>query len=122
MTPEPAAPAVDGLARRDASEPAVGVGGQGIGVHDERAGCGAVPAADHGRAGPRRGRLDMIGLPGVERAMDQTLVVEIAVAAIDGQRRCGNGDEISAWAPLDGLIALARRDDDNFLAEACRGP
>jgi hypothetical protein len=85
MPPVPAEYAVDRRCRDEAAEPTVGVCRQGIGVHHQRAARPALPAADHRRARPRRRSLDMVWLPLVERGVDRSFVIEIAIAPVDGQ-------------------------------------
>src|SRR5690242_9804815 len=85
-------------------------------MHDQRAKRAAAPASDHGRAAPGRGHLDDIGVEPVEQRVQRRFVIEIAVAAIDGQRRSGYRHDPACGGMAYRRFTLARRDDDHFLA------
>ena len=74
---------VDGPPVEHAAQPAIGVGGQGVGVHHQHARGRAGPAADHGRAGPGRRRLHQVGGQLVQRGVQRRLVVEVAITAVE---------------------------------------
>src|SRR5947209_2797280 len=120
MAPEPAEPTVNGFGRRNPAEPAVGVSGERVRMHHQRATGPALPAPNSGRARPGRRRLDMVRPPEIESAVQRLLVIEIAIAAVDRQLWRRYRDQEGARSALDDLVALARSDDHHFVAEACR--
>ena len=120
MPPEAAEPAIDGGDAGDAPEPAIGVGGERIGMHHQRPRRGALPAADHRRARPWRRGLDMIGLPAIQRPMQRRLVVEIAIAPVDRQRRRRDRRQHRSGPAVDDLVALAGREQDHLVTETRR--
>ena len=121
MPPEPAEHAVYRGSRNEAAEPAIGVCRQWVRVHDQRAGGATLPAPDHRRAGPGRRSLDVIRLPGVERRVDRRLVVEIAVAPIDGEQRRRDRHQHRPRAALDDLVTFPGNDQDHLMAKTLGG-
>ena len=63
----------------------------------------------------------MVRLPGVENGVERLLVIEIAVATVDGQPRRRNCHEHGAWTPLYHFVALAGGDHDHLMPEARSG-
>jgi hypothetical protein len=57
----------------------------------------------------------------VERPVQRPLIAEIAVAAIDRERGGGDRCQNRARATVLDMVALARRDNYDFMAELSRG-
>ena len=118
MAPEEVEALVDRFAAAKPAEPAIGIGGQRIGMHDQRARRASLPVGNDIGGAPGRGGFDEIGALGIEPGMNGGRIVEIAVAPIDNQRRaCDVDDPASAGSPLD-MIVRARRDDDDLMAQS----
>ena len=64
-------------------------------------GSQALPTSDHRRARPGRRCLDVVRLPGVERRVDRSLVVEVAIALVHRHPRRRDGHQDRAWTAPD---------------------
>ena len=63
----------------------------------------------------------MVRPPFVEYPVKRFLVMEVAITAVDGQSRRGNGDEEGAGASLNHLVTLAWSNDHNFVPKTRSG-
>src|SRR3546814_8067033 len=87
MWPEWMDTPVNGFAAAERSEPAIGIGRQRIGVHDEGARRCRLPVRDNIGGTPGRRRFHEVGGLCIEETMDPRRIVEKAIAPVDDQGR-----------------------------------
>src|SRR3546814_14777455 len=85
MLPEWMETPVNGFAAAERSEPAIGIGRQRIGVHDEGARRCRLPVRDNIGGTPGRRRFHEVGGLCIEETMDPRRIVEKAIAPVDDQ-------------------------------------
>ncbi len=123
VAPVPVEPPVDHRRRGEPLEPAIGEGGERIAVHEQRPrhGPGPRPARDHGRAAPRRRRLEHVRRGGGDRGVQHRLVGEIAVVAVEREQRVFQPDDPRVRSARLGPVRRPRRDDRHVVAHRRAG-
>ena len=120
MFPEPSELLVDPLTRRNPAKPAIGIGRQGVSVHDQRARGRALPLADQPRAAPRRRCFDNVRLLGIERRMQRHLITEIIIFAVERKFGLVEKNDPRLGSALLDAVFVAGRDDHDLVPR--RGP
>ena len=108
---------VDGFAREDRAEPAIGIGRQRIRMHHKAARGRAGPVGNEAGAAPGGRRLDEVGCFGIKYGMQPFGLVEVPVLAVERKARAAQENDAGARAAFDHCILVTGGDDHDLVAE-----